>query len=88
MNAYHESLKDVPTVLTEFCKHELGPTGRERMRVGRLGDGDVLYRPSEGHLVRLPPSETPFLAVGKRRHRFQTQRNGRREMPSQKRMNG
>ena len=56
MNAYHESLKDVPTVLTEFCKHELGPTGRERMRVGRLGDGDVLYRPSEGHLVRFRSS--------------------------------
>ena len=65
MNAYHESLKDVPTVLTEFCKHELGPTGRERMRVGRLGDGDVLYRPSEGHLVRFPPPEILFLAVAR-----------------------
>ena len=64
MHAYHESLKDVPTVLTEFCKHELGPTGRERMRVGRLGDGDVLYRPSEGHLVRFSaPPGIPFLVA-------------------------
>ena len=28
MHAYHESLKDVPTVLTEFCKHELGKQPR------------------------------------------------------------
>ena len=53
-HAMHEFMsvhRELPKVINQFVLHSIGPTGRERMSIGRLGSGEVLYRPKKGHLA-------------------------------------
>lgn len=53
-HAMHEFMsvhRELPKVVSQFVLHSIGPTGRERMSIGRLGSGEVLYRPNKGHLA-------------------------------------
>eukprot|EP01044_Picomonas_judraskeda_P024348 COSAG03_NODE_6680_length_1020_cov_4.769815_1_plen_165_part_10 len=43
--------RELPKVLSKFVLHSIGPSGRERMSIGRLGAGEVMYRPNKGHLA-------------------------------------
>ena len=52
MHEFMEVHKQLPKVISKFTLHSIGPTGRERMSIGRLGEGEVLYRPLKGHLAQ------------------------------------
>ena len=49
MNKFMTVHHELPKVVSKFVLHSIGPTGRERMSIGRLGAGEVMYRPNKGH---------------------------------------
>lgn len=49
MNKFMTVHHELPKIVSKFVLHSIGPTGRERMSIGRLGAGEVMYRPNKGH---------------------------------------
>lgn len=50
MHNFKEAHSEVPAILSKFV--QTSTTGHERMSIGRLGNGEVQYRPNSGHIIQ------------------------------------